>query len=198
MRDGGIGVAGHANGFVVNHRDGSPSSVMRLGTREGLRIGIRAYLDRVAVTTEPRGPLGLPAPTPTGRPAFPEGRWNGEPALCEHVIVTVADDGRFPYYWAKELVGQRRAAVRVTYGGQVAYLDNADGRAVRKVQAGGLPSMGHRDLVIGAVVQELGPLCPHWPDALHRNTESLVPASQTRCKCGWASVWNLDWVGDGS
>jgi hypothetical protein len=44
FRDGGIGLLGPANGFVVKYRDGSSSDIIRLGTREGLRIGIRAYL----------------------------------------------------------------------------------------------------------------------------------------------------------
>jgi hypothetical protein len=34
-----------ANGFVVRESDGTESSIMRLGTREGLEIGIRAYLN---------------------------------------------------------------------------------------------------------------------------------------------------------
>lgn len=44
LRDGRIGVIGPANGFVVKEYDGSPSPVMRLGTRDGLRIAIGAYL----------------------------------------------------------------------------------------------------------------------------------------------------------
>lgn len=32
------------NGFVIHERDGQPSSVIRLGTRAGLEVGIRAYL----------------------------------------------------------------------------------------------------------------------------------------------------------
>lgn len=44
MRDAGIGVLGPANGFVVNYKDGTPSPIVRLGTRDGLRIGIKAYL----------------------------------------------------------------------------------------------------------------------------------------------------------
>jgi hypothetical protein len=34
-----------ANGLVVRESDGTESSIMRLGTREGLEIGLRAYLD---------------------------------------------------------------------------------------------------------------------------------------------------------
>lgn len=34
-----------ANGLVVREADGRDSPVIRLGTREGLRIGIEAYLD---------------------------------------------------------------------------------------------------------------------------------------------------------
>lgn len=47
LRDSRIGVLGRANGFVVNERDGSPSAIMRIGTRDGLRIAIRAYLEAV-------------------------------------------------------------------------------------------------------------------------------------------------------
>lgn len=44
LRDRRVGVLGPANGFVVNERDGSPGTFMRLGTRDGLRIAISAYL----------------------------------------------------------------------------------------------------------------------------------------------------------
>jgi hypothetical protein len=44
MRDSRIGQLGPANGFVVRERDGSPSDIIRLGTRWGLEIGIKAYL----------------------------------------------------------------------------------------------------------------------------------------------------------
>lgn len=44
FRDSRIGVLNRANGFVVKESDGQPSSIMRLGTRDGLRIGIKAYL----------------------------------------------------------------------------------------------------------------------------------------------------------
>lgn len=48
MRDSRMGVLGRANGFIVNEKDGTPSSIMRLGTRDGLRIGIEAYLNALA------------------------------------------------------------------------------------------------------------------------------------------------------
>lgn len=44
FRDGRISVLNRANGFVIRERDGELSSIMRLGTRDGLRIGIKAYL----------------------------------------------------------------------------------------------------------------------------------------------------------
>jgi len=43
MRDRRISVL-CGNGFVACEADGEPSSAIRLSTREGLRIGIRAYL----------------------------------------------------------------------------------------------------------------------------------------------------------
>jgi len=44
FRDLRVSVMGPANGFVVRERDGSESPIMRLGTRDGLEIAIRAYL----------------------------------------------------------------------------------------------------------------------------------------------------------
>ena len=84
-----------------------------------------------------------PAATPT--------YWNGEPADCARVYVRVADSGRFPDYWARQYVGQVRAAVRVRYGGWTSYLDNEDGDGWRKVTEGrGSPRWPHRNLEISA------------------------------------------------
>lgn len=44
FRNERISVLGPANGFVVREFDGTPSGIMRLGTRDGLRIAIKAYL----------------------------------------------------------------------------------------------------------------------------------------------------------
>jgi len=49
FRDARISVLGPANGFVIRERDGEPSDVMRLGTRDGLRIAIEAYLKAARV-----------------------------------------------------------------------------------------------------------------------------------------------------
>lgn len=43
FRDARISVVA-GNGLVVREYDGLPSDVIRLSTRDGLRIGIRAYL----------------------------------------------------------------------------------------------------------------------------------------------------------
>jgi hypothetical protein len=45
LRDRGMWAGLNRNGFVINERDGTPSSVMRMGTRYGLTIAIRVYLD---------------------------------------------------------------------------------------------------------------------------------------------------------
>ncbi len=45
MRDSRMFVIGRANGFVINEADGQSSSIIRLGTRDGLRIAIKAYLE---------------------------------------------------------------------------------------------------------------------------------------------------------
>jgi hypothetical protein len=47
FRDHQISVLNRGNGLVIRDRDGQPSPIMRLGTRDGLRIGIAAYLRAV-------------------------------------------------------------------------------------------------------------------------------------------------------
>jgi hypothetical protein len=47
FRDRRISVLDRGNGFVIRERDGRRSDIMRLGTREGLRIGLKAYLRAV-------------------------------------------------------------------------------------------------------------------------------------------------------
>lgn len=44
MRDERVSMFLGGNGFVIRERNGEPSDVIRLSTREGLRIGIRTYL----------------------------------------------------------------------------------------------------------------------------------------------------------
>jgi hypothetical protein len=53
-RDQRISVLNYGNGLVIRERDGERSDVMRLGTRDGLRIGIEAYLAALAVTSQRR------------------------------------------------------------------------------------------------------------------------------------------------
>jgi hypothetical protein len=49
LRDRRMWIGTYRNGFVINERDGEPSSIMRMGTRDGLRIAIKAYLENVLV-----------------------------------------------------------------------------------------------------------------------------------------------------
>ena len=114
----------------------------------------------------------------TAAPARPRPKsigtfWNGEPCEARRVTVTVADDGRFPGYWARSIVGTRRRAVEVVYGGETFYLDDEpyygpreteppeiahllgtppvgyDGWAWDKVSlAYGSPAVGHREFAV--------------------------------------------------
>jgi hypothetical protein len=61
FRDNRISTLGPRNGFVIYERDGQLSGVMRLGTRDGLRIAITAYLAALAGDIDPR----VPRPDPT-------------------------------------------------------------------------------------------------------------------------------------
>lgn len=79
----------------------------------------------------------------TSLPTF----WNGQPTPAVPVRVIVADAPGVQQYWARDLVGTEREAVRVTYCGAVFYLDNEDGSGWRKVTDGrGSPRWGHRSL----------------------------------------------------
>jgi hypothetical protein len=73
MRDGCISVVGPANGFVIRGKDGVASPIMRLGTREGLRVAIEAYI-RAASRSSREARLDAPpqdAAPPLRQPACP-------------------------------------------------------------------------------------------------------------------------------
>jgi hypothetical protein len=84
--------------------------------------------------------------------------WNGELADARRVRVIVADDGRFPNYWAREFVGQERDAVEVLSGDAPDdvfpfYLDDEDGTGWVKVTTGrGSPRWGHRTIQVEEVM----------------------------------------------
>ena len=69
----------------------------------------------------------------------PRPRWNGEPCDAARVrlIVSAPPDGLHPAYWARLFIGSERPAVRVRYGGQTFYLDDARGDGWTKVTTGG-------------------------------------------------------------
>lgn len=125
----------------------------------------------------PRVP-GTHQPRPKLRPRRVPGEsqtyWNGEPCEARKVSVMVADS-EAPRYWARSIVGTRRDAVEVKYGGDIFYLDDAEwtrpkeevaqirrlfpdsevktvldaGGAWRKLTAGfGTPAYGHRELKV--------------------------------------------------
>ena len=101
----------------------------------------------------------------------PQCYWNGEPCKARKVAVEVADSSA-PRYWARGLVGTRRDAVEVEYGGEVFYLDDeawayseegAFARPFELIPAGqgwakvtdghGSPAFGHRELRVKGSVQ---------------------------------------------
>lgn len=47
MRDAGMFTGPHGNGFVVREEDGSPSEVIRMGTRPGIVMALNAIADRI-------------------------------------------------------------------------------------------------------------------------------------------------------
>lgn len=89
-------------------------------------------------------------PTPKPEGTF----WNGLPTVAERGTAIVAPAPQFPMYWARHLVGQRIAVVRVeldgvAYGGGTDYLDDVDGAGWRKVTEGkGGPGWPHSNVSI--------------------------------------------------
>ncbi|MFJ6085109.1 hypothetical protein ACIQI8_27245 [Streptomyces sp. NPDC092369] len=80
---------------------------------------------------------------------MPETSWNGERCIARRITAVVADDDRFPLYWARHLVGTRRNIVEVIYNGSTFYLDDADGSAWHKVTQGrGAPYWTHNSITI--------------------------------------------------
>lgn len=51
MRDGGLSImnarGGPANGLVVRYSDGSPSDIIRLGTRDAVRLALEGAADHI-------------------------------------------------------------------------------------------------------------------------------------------------------
>ncbi|WP_327403858.1 hypothetical protein OG194_29755 [Streptomyces sp. NBC_01288] len=94
-----------------------------------------------------RGPAWQPQEQP---PVYeqPATQWNGEPCTARRITAIVADNGNFPMYWARHLVGTRRAIVEVTYGGATFYLDDEDGSGWNKVTHGGSPHWTHNNITI--------------------------------------------------
>lgn len=86
------------------------------------------------------------AEEPDNLPTF----WNGEPCQAVRVVVIVGAPPR-PTWWCAALEGQQRKAVRVTYNGQVFYLDDETGTGWHKVTSGrGDPWIGHKSLPDGS------------------------------------------------
>lgn len=50
FRESRMSMLDGANGFVIREPDGGESSVIRLTTVDGLRIGIRAYLEALSMS----------------------------------------------------------------------------------------------------------------------------------------------------
>ena len=75
-------------------------------------------------------------------------RWNGE--KCHAVLGSVVIGKAVrPTWWCADLAGERRACVRVTYKGDMFYLDNDDGSGYRKVfEQGGGPNSSHSDIPV--------------------------------------------------
>jgi hypothetical protein len=72
--------------------------------------------------------------------------WNGEPCKATKVVVVVGKAPR-PTWWCARFEGEKRAAVKVEYEGEVFYLDNEGGTGWLKVTEGkGGPHCGHKSL----------------------------------------------------
>jgi hypothetical protein len=75
--------------------------------------------------------------------------WNGERCRAVRVKLRVEEppNGMFPKYWARDLIGTVRKAVRVEYGNDIFYLDNEEGYGWEKVtKYFGSPSVPHANL----------------------------------------------------
>ena len=48
MRDSRMGMIGRGNGLVIREKDGSESSIIRIGTEQALAIGLKAMADSLA------------------------------------------------------------------------------------------------------------------------------------------------------
>lgn len=86
----------------------------------------------------------------------PATRWNGEQCTAVRVKLRVEmpPHGQHPQYWARDLVGTVRKAVRVEYHGTVFYLDDETGAGWEKVTIGGGSPHWPSDTLYGVEVAE--------------------------------------------
>ncbi|MEU1478927.1 hypothetical protein [Streptomyces sp. NPDC005760] len=115
---------------------------------------------------------------------MPETRWNGELCTARRITAIVADNGAFPLYWARHLVGTRRSIVEVTYGSSTFYLDDEDGSGWNKVTHGGSPHWAHSNITIAP--DSIQPRCGHAePDEAaacrHMHTRTCPPSYNGPC-----------------
>lgn len=84
---------------------------------------------------------------------IPKTYWNGEetPAVRVKIIIRSPTEHDPKGTWWLKHAGEDREAVRVTYHGEVFYLDNATGLGWSKVTKGrGSPQWGHASLPNGS------------------------------------------------
>lgn len=88
--------------------------------------------------------------------------WNGLPTEAFRGTAIVADAPEVPMYWARDLVGERIAVVKVildgvSQGGGVMHIDDRDGWGWVKVSSGGNPRSGHARVTIvpGSFLEEV-------------------------------------------
>lgn len=81
--------------------------------------------------------------------------WNGLPTRAIRGTAIVTEAPEFSHYWAKHLVGQRVAVVRVNFTRSQhgfensTYLYDEDGSGWEKVTTGrGWPNVGHKSVMV--------------------------------------------------
>lgn len=78
----------------------------------------------------------------------PKTFWNGQPCKATYGTVVCGRSPR-PTWWCAGLEGKRLVCVKVEYGNQVFYLENAEGQATIKLTAGkGSPQYGHKSIPV--------------------------------------------------
>jgi len=116
--------------------------------------------------------------------------WDGQHITCRVVIITVADQPQFKYYWARPYVGQQRQVLEIQSKDTTFYIDNEGGHGIFKVVGGAHMGKGHRSIIPEpyTAIKQVAEADIIYP------TPELYKAANDKCEADAAKFYGPEYV----